>query len=66
MKLYRFITGPDDSAFCMRITQLLNNGWKLNGNPVLTFNGKSTIAGQSVIKKIKDKKFNKDIDLTKY
>ena len=36
---YKLITGPDDSTFCARITEFLNNGWKLHGSPSVTFNG---------------------------
>ena len=58
MKLYRFITNPDNEEFCMRITKLINKGWKLYGNPTLTFNGKTPIVGQALVKKIKGKKFS--------
>lgn len=47
---YKFITGPDDSTFCVRITEFLNNGWKLYGNPTMSFDGKTIIAGQAIIK----------------
>ncbi len=47
---YKFITGPDDSTFCARITEFLNNGWKLYGNPTMSFDGKTIIAGQAIIK----------------
>jgi hypothetical protein len=66
MKLYRYITGIDDSKFCMKITKLLNKGWKLYGNPTLTFNGNSCIVGQTIIKKIKNKKLNKNTNLDDY
>lgn len=62
MKLYRLITGPDDPNFCLRITEALNKGWELHGNPALTHNGKTTIAGQAIVKEV-DGKFSKDIDL---
>ncbi|TIU73423.1 MAG: DUF1737 domain-containing protein, partial [Mesorhizobium sp.] len=26
MKLYRFLSGPDDSAFCHKVTAALNKG----------------------------------------
>jgi citrate lyase subunit beta/citryl-CoA lyase len=29
MKLYRFLTGPDDSSFCHKVTAALNKGWHL-------------------------------------
>lgn len=63
MKLYRFITNPDNEEFCKRITKLINKGWKLYGNPTLIFNGETPIAGQAVIKKVKGKKYSKKIDL---
>ena len=50
MTQYKFITGPDDSKFCARITEFLNNGWKLYGNPTMSFDGKTIIAGQAIIK----------------
>ena len=28
MKVYRYITGKDDAAFCHRITDALNRGWE--------------------------------------
>ena len=62
MKLYRLITGPDDSIFCMRISELLNKGWELYGNPTLTFNGTSVIAGQAVYREVAGC-FHKDINL---
>ena len=37
MKLYRYLTGPDDTAFCKRVTAALNKGWSLAGDPTLTF-----------------------------
>jgi hypothetical protein len=48
---YKLITGPDDSTFCARITEFLNNGWKLHGSPSVTFNGQTVIAAQAVVKK---------------
>ena len=37
MKLYRYLTGPDDDSFCHRVTAELNKGWQLYGNPTLTY-----------------------------
>ena len=37
MKLYRYLTGPDDDAFCHRVTAELNKGWQLHGQPTLTY-----------------------------
>lgn len=52
MKLYRLLTGPDDSAFCHRVTAALNQGWQLHGTPTLTFDGSRVIAGQAVVKEV--------------
>lgn len=52
MKLYRLITGTDDSAFCHRVTEALNNGWDLHGAPSISFNTAegAAICGQAVVK----------------
>jgi hypothetical protein len=63
MKLYRFITGPDDEKFCLRVTESLNNGWVLHGSPSLTFDGKTPIAGPALVKEVEDETFNQQIDL---
>ncbi len=62
MKLYRYLTGPDDKAFCMRVSEALNKGWTLYGGPTLSFNGKETIAGQAIIKEV-DGEFSTGLDL---
>ena len=40
MKGYRFITDDDTSEFCHRVTEALSNGWKLHGEPQMTFDKK--------------------------
>lgn len=52
MKLYQFLTGPDDATFCKRVTAALNRGWSLHGAPSLTFDGTRVIAGQAVVKEV--------------
>lgn len=66
MKLYSFITGPDDETFCMRVSERLNNGWELYGSPTLTFDGKTPIAGQAITKDVEGKDFNDQVDLRSY
>ncbi|HEH9394130.1 TPA: DUF1737 domain-containing protein [Aeromonas salmonicida] len=66
MKLYRFITGPDDKNFCMRISELMNRGWELHHGPTLTFNGNTCIVGQALTKEVAGEEFATPIDLTKY
>ena len=34
---YRCLTGPDDHAFCERVSQALEEGWRLHGPPSLAF-----------------------------
>jgi len=33
----RFRTGPDDPAFCERVSKALEEGWKLYGPPSITW-----------------------------
>jgi hypothetical protein len=46
---YRLITGPDDKAFCERISTALAEGYVLHGSPAATFNGSSVIVAQALI-----------------
>jgi len=66
MKLYSFITGPDDEKFCLRVTDKLNNGWQLHGSPSLTFDGKTVIAGQALTKEVEGETFSNAINLRAY
>jgi hypothetical protein len=50
---YRLITGKDDSSFCERISQLLDEGYELYGSPSITYNGEYAVAAQAVILKNK-------------
>ena len=65
MKVYRFITGPDDSQFCHRVTQALNKGWTLHGSPSLTYDATRglTICGQAVMKEVEGKDYLPDMKL---
>ena len=67
MKLYRFITGVDESEFCHRVTQALNKGWQLQGSPSLTYDATQgrTICGQAVVKEV-DGEYSRDIKLGDY
>ncbi len=62
MKLYSLLTGPDDEAFCKRVSERVNNGWQLYGSPSLTFDGKTVIAGQAVVKEVEGT-YHQEIDL---
>lgn len=67
MKLYRYITGPDDSSFCKRVSKALSGGWDLHGSPTLTNNPQTgaMMCGQAVIKEV-DGAYSDDITLSSY
>lgn len=46
---YRLLTGPDDAAFCRRVSEMLDLGYVLHGGPALIFDGERVIAGQAVV-----------------
>ena len=46
---YRLLTGPDDAAFCRRVSEALELGYQLYGSPTMTFNGTNVIVGQAVV-----------------
>ncbi|CAN7431092.1 hypothetical protein ASF11_19130 [Acidovorax sp. Leaf76] len=49
MPSYRLLTGPDDAAFCRRVSDALALGYVLHGSPAATFNGQTVIVAQAVI-----------------
>jgi len=54
MRLYRLLTGPDNAAFCKKVSEALNKGWRLEGSPALTFDpvrGR-VIGAQAVVKDV--------------
>lgn len=52
MKLYRFLSGPDDSSFCHKVSLALSKGWELHGSPTYAFDAASGTmrCGQAVTK----------------
>ena len=52
-KAYKFITGTDDAEFCQRISDALEDGYVLYGNPQYTYNKakKQMACGQAVVLK---------------
>jgi hypothetical protein len=66
MKLYRFLTGPDDASFCHKVTAALNKGWELHGSPSYAFDAASGTmkCGQAVVKKVKGKDYHQDMKLS--
>jgi len=67
MKLYSYLTGPDDDSFCHRVTERLNRGWELYGAPTLTYHPetKRVICGQAVVKDVSGD-YSPDIDIAKF
>ncbi|GAU83012.1 DUF1737 domain-containing protein [Bosea sp. BIWAKO-01] len=63
--LYRYLTGPDDAAFCHRVSEALSRGWELYGPPTLTYDAKEqrVICGQAIIKDV-DGPYSPDLKLT--
>jgi hypothetical protein len=52
MKLYRLLTEDDTSAFCHKVTDALNKGWELYGDPTYAFDAANGTmrCGQAVVK----------------
>jgi hypothetical protein len=46
---YRILTGPDDDAFCHRVSEALALGYQLYGAPAATFDGEKVIVAQALI-----------------
>ena len=68
MKLYRYLTGPDDAAFCKRVSAALNRGWTLAGDPTLTFDAYKgrVICGQAITKDVEGVDYTDDTVLSDY
>lgn len=39
--IYRLLTGPDDSAFCHKVSEALSKGWLLHGPPAYAHDPKT-------------------------
>ena len=48
-KAYRFLTGPDDAAFCQRVSDALAEGYVLYGDPVMIVSDGARYCGQAVV-----------------
>ncbi|MFC1228432.1 MULTISPECIES: DUF1737 domain-containing protein [Streptomyces] len=46
---YRVLTGPDDVAFCHRVSEALAMGYRLHEGPSVTFDGDRVIVAQAVV-----------------
>jgi hypothetical protein len=49
LPIYRLLTGPDDAAFCHRVSAALALGYRLHGSPAATFNGTQVIVAQALL-----------------
>ena len=54
MKLYRFLSADDTSAFCHKVSAALDTGWELYGNPTYAHDATSGVmrCGQAVVKEV--------------
>lgn len=52
MKLYRFLSEDDTSAFCHKVSAALNKGWALHGGPTYGYDAAKGVmrCGQAVVK----------------
>jgi hypothetical protein len=68
MKLYRFLTGPDDASFCHKVTAALNKGWHLFGAPTYAYDveSKAMRCGQAVVKDVEDVEYQPEMKLGDY
>jgi hypothetical protein len=46
---YRLLTGTDDRAFCEKVSAALEDGYRLHGNPAVTFDGERVVTAQAVV-----------------
>ena len=54
MKLYRFLSEDDTSAFCHKVSAALDKGWVLYGPPTYAFDAARGVmrCGQAVTKEV--------------
>ena len=54
MKLYRFLSDDDTSAFCHKVSLALSKGWALHGDPTYAFDAARGVmrCGQAVTKQV--------------
>lgn len=54
MKLYRLLTGDDSSAFCHKVSDALDKGWELHGDPAYAFDAARGVmrCAQAVTKEV--------------
>ena len=64
MKIYRFLTEDDTSAFCHKVSEALSKGWDLHGDPTYAYDHANGVmrCGQAVTK-IVDEPYSADMKL---
>ena len=64
MKLYRFLSEDDTSAFCHKVSEALSKGWELHGDPTYAFDAANGVmrCGQAVTKEV-DAEYSPDMKL---
>ncbi|MEM6578747.1 MAG: DUF1737 domain-containing protein [Pseudomonadota bacterium] len=67
MKLYRFLSADDTSAFCHKVTAALNSGWTLYGDPTYAYDAANGVmrCGQAVVKEVEGD-YSADLKLGEY
>ncbi|CAN5587293.1 DUF1737 domain-containing protein [soil metagenome] len=46
---YRILTGPDDAAFCQRVSDALDEGYVLHGSPSITTRHGEVLVAQALV-----------------
>jgi len=49
LPIYRLLSGPDDAAFCHRVSEAIELGYRLYGSPAATFDGHRVIVAQALL-----------------
>jgi hypothetical protein len=49
LPVYRVLTGPDDAAFCHRVSEAIALGYHLHEGPAVTFDGGRVIVAQALL-----------------
>lgn len=64
MRVYRFLTADDTSAFCHKVTAALASGWALYGDPTYAYDGTAGVmrCGQAVTKEVEGA-YDPELDL---
>ncbi len=48
-KAYRLLTGPDDAAFCLRVSEALKEGYVLWGSPAIAMGEAGPVVAQALV-----------------